>query len=87
VNANPRWLRDALGDRPGRPSEGRRWDRAAQALARYRVEYDIPANAAEVLGREPADREQRHDYAAALRACDRVLEPQRDVPGLDLDGL
>jgi hypothetical protein len=42
VNASPRWLRDALGDRPNRTSEGRRWDRAAQALTRYRVEYDIP---------------------------------------------
>jgi len=87
VHARPGWLRDALGERPDRPSEGRRWDRAAQALARYRVQYDIPADAGDVLDRKPADREQRHDHAAALRACDRVLEQQRDLPGLDLGGV
>jgi hypothetical protein len=87
VNTAPRWLRDALGDRPRRPSEGRRWDRAAQALARYRVQYDLPTDASDVLDREPADREQRHDHAAALRACDRVLEARRNLPGLDLSGL
>jgi hypothetical protein len=46
----------------------------------------LPADAGDVLDREPADREQRHDYAAALRACDPGLEQQRDVPGLDLGG-
>ena len=87
VHARPRWLRDALGERPDGRSEGRRWDHAAQALARYRVEYDIQADADGVLSREPADREQQRDYAAALRACDRVLEPQRDLPDLGLGGL
>ena len=87
VQAGPRWLRGALGDRPDRPSEGRRWDRAAQALARYRVQYDLPTDASDVLVREPADRDQQDDYAAALRACDRVLEQQRELPGLDLGGV
>ncbi len=87
VQARPRWLRGALGDRPDRPSERRRWDRAAQALVRYRVQYDLPTDASDVLVREPADRDQQDDYAAALRACDRVLEQQHELPGLDLGGV
>jgi hypothetical protein len=40
-----------------------------------------------LLDREPEGGEQQRDYAAALRACDRVREQQRDLPGLDLGGL
>jgi conjugative relaxase-like TrwC/TraI family protein len=87
VHAGPGWLRDALGERPDGRSAGQRWDRAAQVLGRYRVKYDIPADAGDALDREPADSEQRHDYAAALRVCDRFLEAQRDLPGLGLSGL
>jgi len=86
VNTRPGWLRDALGERPDGCSDSRRWDRAAQALARYRVQYDIPADASDVLDREPADREQQRDHATALSVRDRVLEPQRDLPGLDVGG-
>jgi len=86
VQACPGWLRDALGERPDGRSERRRWDRAAQALARYRVQYDIPADASDVLDREPAGREQQRDHATALSVRDRVLEPHRDLPGLDVGG-
>jgi len=68
-------------------------DPAAEAFVRlkarghYRVQHDLLADATDVLDRQPADREEQRDYAAALRACDRVLEVQRDLPGLDLSGL
>jgi hypothetical protein len=42
VEASPRWLRDALGNRPDWPRGSRRWDRAARTLARYRIQYEIP---------------------------------------------
>jgi hypothetical protein len=41
------------------PSHPAGWDRAAAALARYRIEYQLPAAAGGALGPEPAGGEQR----------------------------
>ena len=72
IDARPGWLRDALGERPERPSDARRWDRAARVLARYRIEYAIRGGGGP-LGPEPAGGEQRRDFERAQRARDELV--------------
>jgi len=68
---HPRWAREALGERPDRRGDGERWDRAAEKLARYRVEYEIP-EAGELLGEPPEGEQQRRDYDRASRAREEL---------------
>jgi small-conductance mechanosensitive channel len=64
VGRRPQWAGDALGERPERPADAERWDRAARTMARYRIEYEIP-DGDTPLGREPAGGEQRGAYHQA----------------------
>jgi hypothetical protein len=87
TGARPQWLRDMLGERPERPSDSRRWDRAARVLARYRIEHEIRDGDGGPLGPEPADGERRRDYERAQRAreelvCDLGREAHGDGLGL-----
>jgi hypothetical protein len=85
VAERPAWTREALGDRPERPSDARRWDNAARTIARYRIEYEIP-NDGDPLGPQPADREQRADYQRAQRAREQLArELGRETPGHEID--
>ena len=78
LDARPGWLRDALGEPPDRPSDARRWDRAARVLARYRIEYEFAGGDGGPLGPEPAGGEQRRDFERAQRARDDLV---RDSAG------
>jgi hypothetical protein len=82
IVARPAWVRDVLGERPDRPSAAERWDRAARTLARYRIEYAIPAGAGDPLGAEPAGGEQRRDYDRAQQAREEL---GREASGHQLD--
>ena len=61
------------------------WDQAAQTLARYRIEYEIPEHG-DPLVAPPADAEQCHDYQRAQRAREQLAqELGRQPPGHELD--
>ena len=64
VDRRPSWARDALGERPDHSRAAERWDQAARTIARYCIEYDIPAGE-NPLGGPPTHVEQRHDYERA----------------------
>ena len=84
LDAWPQWTLDALGDRPDRPSDGRRWDRAARVLARYRIEYD-QARDGDPLGPEPAGGDQRRGFDRAQRAREELAHDLgREPHGNDL---
>jgi conjugative relaxase-like TrwC/TraI family protein len=84
VERQPQWARDTLGERPDRPADAERWDRAARTIARYRVEYEIPEGDV-TLGPEPAGVEQRRAYEQAdLARGELARELGRAVDGLDL---
>jgi conjugative relaxase-like TrwC/TraI family protein len=82
IAARPAWVRDVLGERPERPSGAERWDHAARTLARYRIEYEIPAGPGDPLGPQPTGGEQRRDYDRAQQAREEL---GREVPGQQLD--
>jgi len=82
----PRWVRETLGERPDRRSSAARWDRAAQIVARYRIDYEIAEGASDPLGPEPADADQRRDYVRVERARNQVgRELGHDVSGPQMD--
>jgi conjugative relaxase-like TrwC/TraI family protein len=85
----PRWARETFGDRPGDRRQARQWDRAVRAVARYRLEHDLPDTVLG-LGPEPADQRGR---GAWQRTATTVEETQRRLgravardrdPGLEL---
>jgi conjugative relaxase-like TrwC/TraI family protein len=80
IHTRPQWLTQTLGERPQRAWEAERWDRAAHAIARYRLDYDI-TSPEDPLGPEP-DRagDQRRDYQRARQGVAR----ERETPGHDL---
>jgi conjugative relaxase-like TrwC/TraI family protein len=81
----PAWTREALGERPERQSDARRWDRAARAIARYRIEYESP-DTGDPLGHQPVDPQQRADYQRAQRAREQLArELGRETSGHELD--
>jgi hypothetical protein len=85
VAERPAWTREALGERPERLSDARRWDNAARTIARYRIEYEIP-DSGDPLGAQPADREQRAEYQRAQRAREQLARDLgRETPGHEID--
>ena len=85
VAERPAWTREALGERPERPSDARRWDRAARTIARYRIEYEIP-DTRDPLGHQPVDPQRRAQYQRAERAREQLArELERENPGHELD--
>jgi hypothetical protein len=84
VERRPQWARDTLGERPDRPADAERWDRAARTIARYRIEYEIP-DSDTTLGPEPAGGEQRRAYQQADLAREELArELGREPDGMDL---
>jgi conjugative relaxase-like TrwC/TraI family protein len=67
LQARPRWIGEALGERPATAAAGERWDRAARILARYRIGYEIPKDTPGV-GERPDQGPQRDYYDVADRA-------------------
>jgi conjugative relaxase-like TrwC/TraI family protein len=85
VGRRPEWARDALGERPDRPADAERWDRAARTMARYRIEYAINDSGAP-LGAVPAGGEQRRAYQRADLGRQEVSRESGREPGsLEVD--
>ena len=53
LDRRPRWLIDALGDRPEHARESETWDRAARSVAAFRLDHDI-SDSRTALGSEPS---------------------------------
>ena len=91
LTANPPgWLTDTLGERPATAHEASLWDHSIEAVARYRLRYDLPTHT-DILGPPPAlnpDRlrdwtattRQLADTRHALDAPDLDRHPQRRTP-------
>jgi conjugative relaxase-like TrwC/TraI family protein len=85
LQQRPRWMRDALGERPATPARAEAWDDAARTLARYRISYEIPDNTPD-LGERPPQGPQRDDYDTADRAREQVgRQLERQTPGHDIE--
>jgi hypothetical protein len=85
VEQRPQWVRDALGERPDRTTDGESWDRAAHTLARYHIEYETLEHP-DPLATRPADPQQRDGYERALRTRDQLAHQLgRQAPGHELD--
>ena len=89
LDRRPRWLTEALGDRPEHDRESETWDRAARAIAAFRLDHGI-SDSRTALGPEPSlgDAHRREwDQANALfERTQRQLghEPPARDHGLDL---
>ncbi|WP_249012224.1 MobF family relaxase [Conexibacter sp. DBS9H8] len=89
LDQRPNWLRDALGDRPASPAARAIWDRAAQAVAAFRIDHDV-IDYRSVLGPEPAgDRDAQRGWRRAEESlCRGQRQLRRDAGapdrGLDL---
>jgi conjugative relaxase-like TrwC/TraI family protein len=65
VERQPRWLTETLGPRPDSGGERERWQHAAEQLARYRIEHDIPDSTSEPPLHPPTGRDRdQYDRAS-----------------------
>ena len=79
VVAPPSWARETFGERPDNPRAGEQWDRGVRAVARYRVEHDVP-DEIPGLGPEPPDRTRARRVATGRdrhRGGPEAARPQR----------
>jgi hypothetical protein len=89
IDRQPEWLIDALGQRPAAARGGETWDRAARAIARFRLDNDV-IDRDRPLGPEPpgsSDHRREWDRAnTALEHGQRQLgrEPSTRDRGVDL---
>jgi conjugative relaxase-like TrwC/TraI family protein len=84
IQRRPQWARDTLGERPNLQADAERWDRTALAIARYRIEYEIP-DSDTALGAEPVGDEQRRAYQRADIAREELARALgRAAPDHDL---
>ncbi|MGH8980809.1 MAG: ATP-binding domain-containing protein, partial [Acidimicrobiales bacterium] len=83
----PDYLVAAIGRPPALADERAEYQRVARALANYRDRYEVVG--IEPLGPVPTEALQRtryEDVRRALRAYERRLGRERELPGLDLGG-
>jgi conjugative relaxase-like TrwC/TraI family protein len=80
VLAPPGWARDTFGERPAQPRAAEQWDRGVRAIARYRIDHDLPDHTPG-LGPEPQDRSARH----AWRQVDDSVEQVQRRLGRSID--
>jgi hypothetical protein len=71
--STPRWAIAALGERPSTRRKRELWDRAAQGLARYRLEHDIVDDSS-ALGERPTDPARTEPYEQARATLERVRQ-------------
>jgi conjugative relaxase-like TrwC/TraI family protein len=88
IERRPKWLGQALGERPDAPSDRETWDRAARALASFRLDHDVVDQAAAIGASPPAGGEQRRTWDQAnaeLQRAQRQLghEPATRNQGMD----
>ena len=85
----PEWLIGALGQRPGSARGAETWDRAARAIARFRLDHDV-AGADHPFGAKPPDTgDHRREWDRAFAALERAqrhlgLEHPPHDQGIDL---
>jgi conjugative relaxase-like TrwC/TraI family protein len=88
LDRRPRWLTDALGDRPEPERESETWDRAARSLAAFRLDHDI-TDGRTALGPEPSLGDTHHhdwdEANALLGRAQRQLGHQPPAREHDLD--
>ena len=62
LDRRPRWLTEALGDRPEHDRESKTWDRAARAIAAFRLDHEV-SDSRTALGPEPSLGDaRRHEW-------------------------
>ena len=88
IVVRPTWLRNALGDQPAGPAQREAWTRGAQAVVRYRLDYDLADDASDI-GPEPESDERRRGWKRAHNELTRARrrlgrERPRDL-GLERD--
>ena len=89
LDRRPRWLIEALGDRPDHDRESKTWDRAARSAVTFRIDHDI-SDSRTALGPEPSVGDaHRHDWDQANAVLERAQrhlghQPPSCEHGLDL---
>ena len=80
LERGPRWLIEALGERPEHDRESDTWDRAAMSVAAFRLDHDI-SDSRTALGAEPSLADVHHyewnQANALLEAAQRQLGHQQ----------
>jgi conjugative relaxase-like TrwC/TraI family protein len=72
LERRPRWLIDALGDRPEHDRGSEAWDRAARSVAAFRLDHDI-SDSRTALGPEPSLGDtHRHEWDQANALLERA---------------
>jgi conjugative relaxase-like TrwC/TraI family protein len=67
----PTWARETFGERPDNLQAREQWDRGVRAVARFRVEHDVP-NEIPGLGPEPPDLRMQDAWRQAARMIAEV---------------
>jgi conjugative relaxase-like TrwC/TraI family protein len=85
----PDWLIDALGQRPGSARTSETWDRAARAIARFRLDHDVSGGDPPLGAKPPGTGEHRGEWDQATAALERAqrqlgLEQTPRDRGIDL---
>jgi hypothetical protein len=83
------WLIDALGQRPSSAREGETWDRAARAIAGFRLDHDVIDHDRPLGPEPPGDSDHRREWDRANTALERAQrqlghEPSGRDRGVDL---
>ncbi len=69
----PRWIVDAIGERPAEANRRYSWDRIVDSVVRYRASYSVPDDSGPLLGPKPpsVEVEQHTVWIASHRAVER----------------
>ncbi|MHB8695908.1 MAG: ATP-dependent DNA helicase, partial [Solirubrobacteraceae bacterium] len=89
VEREPGWLTDPLGQRPAGLRERETWDRAARAVASFRLDHDVIDENAPLGPEPPGGGDDQRDWAQATAALERAQrqlgrEPQERGRGVNL---
>jgi len=79
----PRWLVEAIGQRPADPRRRQAWDRVAERSVRYRTAHGVPEDERGVIGQPPQRRDikRRAEWAAYRHSIERDLLELDSVDG------
>jgi AAA domain len=89
IERQPEWLIGGLGQRPASARGSETWDRAARAIARFRLDHDVAGADRPFGAKPPATGEHRRDWDQASAALERAqrqlgLEHAARDRGMDL---
>jgi conjugative relaxase-like TrwC/TraI family protein len=73
VATPPAWATATLGERPVDPGAAEEWERGVRAVARHRVEHEVPADVG-ALGPEPKDDTERSSWREARGIVGQVQQ-------------